>query len=301
MRPAALSFLAVLILMACAPPSGQPRAAPISYSQLLARPRATATKHVAYGSAASQFGELWLPKGGGSHRVVVLIHGGCWRKDFSLDLMDQAADDLRQRGLAVWNIEYRRLGESGGGYPGTFLDVAAAIDQLRTLAPRYGLDLRHVVLVGHSSGGQLALWAAARHRLAVASALYTAHPLTVAGVVTLAGIDDLRTYRRVGPDACGGAATIDALIGAAARTKGDPFADTSPADLVPIGAPQAVISGDADLIVPPIFGADYAAKAAAAHDAARIIVIPGAGHFDLIDPQAPGWTIIQETIASLAK
>ena len=301
MRPAALSILAVSTLLACAPPSSPSRAATISDSQLLARPRPAASQRLAYGPGASQFGELWLPKGGGSHRVVVLIHGGCWQKDFTLDLMDQAADDLRQRGMAVWNIEYRRLGESGGGYPGTFLDVGAAVDQLRQLAPRYRLDLRHVVLVGHSSGGQLALWAAARHRLASSSAVFTAHPLPVAGVVTLAGIDDLRTYRRVGPEACGGAATIDALIGAAARPKGDPFADTSPADLAPIGAPQAVISGDADLIVPPIFGADYAAKAAAAHDPARIVVIPGAGHFDLIDPQGPGWTTIQETIAKMAK
>ena len=301
MRLTTLSMFAALTLVACAPPASQTRAASISFSQLLARPRPAATLRIAYGPGPSQFGELWVPKGGGSHRVVVLIHGGCWQKDFGLDLMDYAADDLRQRGLAVWNIEYRRLGEVGGGYPATFLDVGAAVDQLGKLAPRYNLDLRHIVLVGHSSGGQLALWAAGRHRLPTSSAVFVAHPLPVVGVVTLAGIDDLRTYRRVGPEACGGAATIDALIGAEHRTKGDPFADTSPAALVPIGAPQTVISGALDLIVPPVFGADYAAKAAAAHDAVRLVTIPDAGHFELIDPQAPAWTIIQETIAGMVK
>lgn len=301
MRLTTLSMLAALTLVACAPPSSQTRAAPVSFSQLLARPRQAATRRIAYGPAGSQFGELWMPRGGGSHRVVVLVHGGCWQKDFGLDLMDLAADDLRQRGLAVWNIEYRRLGEVGGGYPGTFLDVGLAVDELKSLAPRYNLDLRHVVLVGHSSGGQLALWAAARHRLDKSGPLYTAHPLPVAGVVTLAGIDDLLSYRRVGPEACGGAATINALIGAGRRTKEDPFADTSPAALVPIGAPQTVISGALDLIVPPIFGADYAAKAAAAHDAVRLITIPDAGHFELIDPQAPAWTTIQETIVGMVK
>ncbi len=301
MRLARLSMLAALTLCAGAPAWGQSRGGPISFSQLLARPKPPAARRIAYGPAATQFGELSMPKSGGSHRVVVLIHGGCWQKDFGLDLMAYAADDLRQRGFAVWNIEYRRLGEAGGGYPGTLLDVGAAVDQLGKLALRYNLDLRHVVLVGHSSGGQLALWAAARHRIGDKSPLHTAHPLPVAGVVTLAGIDDLRTYRRVGPEACGGAATIDQLIGAAHRTAGDPFADTSPAELVPIGAPQAVISGALDLIVPPVFGADYAAKAAAAHDAARVIVIPDAGHFELIDPQAPAWTTIQETIAAMAK
>ncbi|MGI8840842.1 MAG: alpha/beta hydrolase family protein [Caulobacteraceae bacterium] len=301
MRSATLSMLAASTLLACAPPAARSRAATLSVSQLLGRPRPEGAKRIAYGPGASQFGELWLPKSGRSHPVVVLVHGGCWQKDFNLDLMDYAADDLRQRGLAVWNIEYRRLGEAGGGYPGTFLDVGAAVDQLAKLAPRYHLDPRHVVLVGHSSGGQLALWAAARRGLPAASAVHAAHPLPVAGVVTLAGIDDLQTYRRVGPAACGGPATIDALIGAASRVKQDPFADTSPADLLPIGAPQLIISGGLDLIVPPIFGADYAAKAAAAHDAAQAVTIPDAGHFELIDPQAPAWQIVQTAIARIVK
>ncbi|MGI9170622.1 MAG: alpha/beta hydrolase family protein [Caulobacteraceae bacterium] len=283
------------------PPTAPAWAEPLSFASLLARPRAAADRRIAYGPAPEQFGELWLPFAGGKRGVVVMIHGGCWQAGFGLDLMDYAAEDLRARGMTVWNIEYRRLGNAGGGYPGTFQDVGAALDKLRELAGRYNLDLRHVVLVGHSSGGQLALWAAARHRLAGSSPLSLANPLPVSGVVTLAGIDDLRTYRRVGPEACGGPGTIDALVAAAKRPTVNRFADTSPADLVPIGVPQAIISGDLDLIVPAVFGFDYAAKAAAAGDPVSAATLPGAGHFELIDPRSVAWRSIAPTIARMLK
>src|SRR5262245_2297950 len=101
---------------------------------------------IAYGSGPSQFGELWLPvQAGGSLPVVVLVHGGCWQSSYGRDLMDPLAKDLSSRGFAVWNIEYRRLGETGGGYPGTFSDVAQAFDALRTVAQRYPLNLAKIV------------------------------------------------------------------------------------------------------------------------------------------------------------
>jgi acetyl esterase/lipase len=119
------------ILIALAPVFTTAIAAQLSYTDLLARQRPVATKRIPYGTAPSQFGELWLPSGSGPHRVVVLIHGGCWRADLpGLELMAYAAEDLRQHGIAVWSIEHRRLGEPGGGYPGTFEDIASAIDWL---------------------------------------------------------------------------------------------------------------------------------------------------------------------------
>ena len=160
----------------------------------------------ACGLDANQFGGLGLPVGAGPHPVVILIHGGFWRARFGLDLMDGLAEDLAARGIASWNIEYRRVGQPGGGCPGTLWDVAQAADHLAHLAARHRLDLTRLVALGHSAGGQLALWLAARRRLpasalpdgspAVAPAVA---PLTagasptcpVVGAISLAGVVDL--------------------------------------------------------------------------------------------------------------
>ncbi len=274
--------------------------APITFSQLLARPRAAADLRIAYGPDALQFGELWLPRGAGRHPVIVLIHGGCWRADLpGTELMDYMAADLRDRGYAVWNLEYRRIGHPGGGYPGTFQDVAAGLDHLRAIAPRHRLDLRRVAVSGHSAGGHLALWAAARDRLPADSPLRVADPLPIRGVVSLAGIADLEAYRQTGPDACGGPSTIDGLVGVQQPGGRDVFADTSPPALLPLGDRQVVISGALDPIVPPRFGEDYATAAAARGDPARSVVLEGAGHFELIDPTSAAWPRVAKAFADL--
>ena len=273
---------------------------PVTFSQLLARPRAAADLRIAYGPDALQFGELWLPRGAGRHPVIVLIHGGCWRADLpGTELMDYMAADLRDRGYAVWNLEYRRIGHPGGGYPGTFQDIAAGLDHLRAIAPRHRLDLRRVAVSGHSAGGHLALWAAARDRLPADSPLGVADPLPIRGVVSLAGIADLEAYRQTGPDACGGPSTIDGLVGVQQPGGRDVFADTSPPALLPLGDRQVVISGALDPIVPPRFGEDYATAAAARGDPARSVVLEGAGHFELIDPTSAAWPRVAKAFADL--
>lgn len=273
---------------------------PITFSQLLAQPRAAADRRIAYGPEALQFGELWIPHGQGRHPVIVLIHGGCWRADLpGLELMDYMAADLRQRGYAVWNLEYRRIGHPGGGYPGTFQDISAGLDHLRALAPEYRLDLDRVLVSGHSAGGHLALWAAARDRLPAGSPLRTNSPLPLRGVVSLAGIADLDAYRRTGPDACGGPSTIDGLVGLPEPGGRDVFAETSPPVMLPLGDRQVVISGALDPIVPARFGQAYAAAAAARGDPARSLVLDGAGHFELIDPTSAVWPQVVDAFAGL--
>ena len=154
-------FAAVLSLLPVAAQAG-----PATVQDYMAQPQAKADVRIAYGPAPAQVVDLFLPKGRGPHPVVVLIHGGCYLAEYQgLAQTSGVAADLARRGYAVWNVEYRKLGEAGAGYPGTFLDVADAVDRIRDAAKAHRLDPRRVVAVGHSAGGHLALWAAARHRL----------------------------------------------------------------------------------------------------------------------------------------
>lgn len=279
-----------------AAPADTPMGDLLSYRDLMARPRPPAGQRFAYGPGPQQFGELRLPAGPGPHKVAVLIHGGCWQAALpGLELVDEMAEALRQAGWAVWNVEYRRLGHPGGGYPGTFQDVAAATDHLRVLAPTHNLDLSRVVTTGHSAGGHLALWVALRPGLSAASPLRVYNPLRVRGVVSIAGINDLEAYRDHGPDACGGAGTIDALVGASARRGQDVYADTSPARMPPFDGRPYLISGERDPIVPPRFDREYAGKLRATGDRVSSQTIIGAGHFELIDPRSEAFE--QVTIA----
>jgi acetyl esterase/lipase len=294
------AFAAGLALLAGGAAFAQPAPVerPIGYEALLARPKPRPDATIHYGAAPAQYGQLWLPTAGrGPYPVAVLIHGGCWLYNLpGLELMDGMAADLRGHGVAVWNIEYRRLGEHGAGYPGTFLDVARAIDSLAPLAPRYRLDLKDVLLVGHAAGGPLALWASARPNLPANSAVRTGTPKPLRGVITLAGMDDLKAYRAQGPDACGGPGVIDDFLDAADRHGQNLYADTSPAALAPTRTPQTIVSGALDTIVPSVFGRNYAALAKAAGAPVVQITLADAGHFELVDPQWAGWARIRRLI-----
>jgi acetyl esterase/lipase len=295
-------LLVTLIAIAASGETAFATAAPISYTDLLARKRPAADRIVPYGPAPQQRGELFLPATPGLHPVAVLMHGGCWLAELpGTELMGYIAADLRARGVAVWNIDYRRIGNVGGGYPGTFLDVSSGIDFLRTLAPAYRLDLARIVAVGHSAGGQLALWAAARRRLPKNSPLYRRNPLPLAGAVSLAGIDDLLDYREHGPSACGGPSTVDALTGRPQPARKDVYGDTSPVRLLPIGVPYVLVSGTLDPIVPMGFAHRFAARGRAAGENPRTIDVDGAGHFELIDPHSAAWKTIADEIERLAK
>ncbi len=268
----------------------------MSWNDLLSRPRPKPTQVVAYGSDPNQTAELWLPEGKGPHPVAVLIHGGCWLASVAdRSYFAYAAEDLRRQGLAVWNIEYRRVDQPGGGYPGTFQDVVAALDKLPLEARKAHLSLKHVVVVGHSAGGQLALWAAARPHLPRSSPLYRPHPLKIAAVVDIAGIPNLETDTKT---ACG-ADPIGPLVGQPSATRPNVYADTSPAHMLPIGAPVVVIHGAQDHTVAPAVGRAFVEAARAAGDPVAFHTPPGA-HVEEVTPGTPAWADAAAAIIAFA-
>ena len=226
----------------------------------------------------SQVGELFRPEGAGPAPVAVVLHGGFWKQRYDRHLMDGLCRDLAGRGWAAWNVEYRRVGlHGGGGWPETFADVAAAIDHLAAMD---GLDLGRVVTIGHSAGGHLALWVAARPGLP-AGAPGAEPRVRVTHAAAQAGVSDLAEAARLG---LGG--------GAAERlTRGRPEAYElgSPRARLPLSVPQLLVHGTGDDTVPVGMSRDYAA----ATDEAELVEY-GGGHYEHIDPASEAWRAVVE-------
>ena len=250
---------------------------------------------MAYGPHAHQFGELRLPSGSGPHPVALVIHGGCWLAEYDLGHVASLAAALAEAGVATWSVEYRRVGNDGGGWPGTFLDLAAAADSLRELADDFSIDLGRTVAVGHSAGGHLALWLAARHRLSPGDPLRGPSPLPLAGVVALAGIPDLAAY--AAPTGCG--AAVPELLGGVPEEVPERLRRASPIEVLPLSTPQILVVGEVDTIVPVEQAESYAAAARRAGERVELREVPGAGHFELITPDSVAWPIVRDAVFDL--
>lgn len=281
MRPFLFALLLVLTAMA------DPKL--LTWPDLTGRPRPAPDATISYGADPYQKVDLWLPKAPGRHRTVLMVHGGCWQTEIAdRSLMNWIADDLRRRGYAVWNIDYRGVDRAGGGYPGTFADAAAATDALRDHAAHYQLDLPKVVAVGHSAGGHLALWLAGRARLPKGSALRTDHPLPIAQVISLGGLPDLEATAASPDNGCG-TDVVARLTGAPSPTHADVFADTSVPRLLPLGVPQHLVNGENDRIIPMRLGTGYEAQARAKGDRVALHRVAATGHVELIAPESAAW------------
>jgi acetyl esterase/lipase len=307
-----LSLAAMAWLAACQPaqqhapdasqaPEASAPARLMTWPDLTSRPRPEPTIEVKWGEGETDIADLWLPEGGGPHPVVVMVHGGCWQKSIAdRTLMNWMAEGLRQQGWAVWNIEYRGVDEPGGGYPGTFSDVAAAADVLSERASAWRLDLDRVTGIGHSAGGHLVLWLAARPQLPAASPLHTDAPLRFRGVVVSGGLADLEASRPVTQPECLDS-VYDALTGPASVARPDPLADSSPARLLPIGVPVISVNGSDDRIAPPLLGDGLTRKLEAAGDEAALIVVPDTGHVELIAPDTEAFRLQAEALDSMVR
>lgn len=269
----------------------------MTWADLAARPQPTPSVEVKWGEGETDIADIWLPEGRGPHPVVVMVHGGCWQKSIAdRTLMNPMADALRNQGWAVWNIEYRGVDEPGGGYPGTYLDVGAAADELIERADAWNLDLGRVTGIGHSAGGHLVLWLAARSRLPDSSPLSVSNPLRFRGVVVSGGLADLEASRPVTAPTCLDA-VYDQLTGLPSPERPDPLADTSPARLLPIGVPFVSVNGSEDRIAPPLLGDGLTRKAEAAGDSASLVVVPASGHVELVTPGTQAFDIQSQILS----
>ena len=301
-RNSAYQRLATLLLLPIVLLNGQTT----NPLELIKQPTPPANERIAYDKEPLQFGELRLPDGAGPFPIAILVHGGCWSAKLenlpesvtSFELLRPVAAALAKAGIASWNIEYRRLGNAGGGWPGTYLDISRATDLLRELAPRYHLDVKQAVAIGHSSGGQLAFWLAARRKLPKSSLLYTNSPLPLKGVVSVDGPPDLEADRAIEKSVCGGPVITQFLGGTPAQFP-NRYREGSASGLLPIGVRQELLlAGKHGEEWIELFK-EYVAAAEKAGDLVHMPTMEGAGHFDGINPQAPAWETVMASVRSL--
>jgi acetyl esterase/lipase len=280
----ALRVAAIACLLSWAPDSARAQSAGVPFAAVAdsARKAPPADLRIAYGTASPQYAELRLPQGTGPHAVVFLLHGGCWLNAYGIDHVAGIAESLRRSGMAVYSVEYRRVGDAGAGLPGTFDDVRTAFDTLRAIAPRQGLDLSRVIVMGHSAGGHLALWLASEPGVRVRA------------VIGLAAVTDLAAF--ASPSGCGSA--VPRLMGATVADEPARFAAASPVSRAgpALGTTVLLFSARGDRIVPPAQSAAYATL----FPNTQVISVDG-GHFDLVAPWTDAWAQVLAALLALNK
>jgi acetyl esterase/lipase len=251
---------------------------------ILSLPPPQADVRLAYGTGPNQVGDLRLPMAKGLFPVVMNIHGGYWRAKYDLAHAGHLCAALTKKGCATWNLEYRRVGNPEGGWPGTFEDVANGFRFLPQIARHYGLDVAKTLVMGHSAGGQLALCLAG-------------HEPSVTRVVSLAGVLDLqRTFALH--------LSNDAVVEFLGGTPPDVPDHYREADAMRLALPQArqvVIHGLRDDVVPPSFSRDYVEKKKRDKEDVTLVEVSTADHFDLIDPRSTAWPQVETRVLDLLR
>lgn len=260
-----------------------------------ALPASKPTLVASYGDDRLQSGELRIPSGSGPFPVAIVIHGGCWTKGFATKINTAPlASKLTEDGIATWNIEYRQVGDPGGGWPGTFNERAAAADHLRVLAKTQPLDLERVVAVGHSAGAHAALWLAAREQIQPESEIRGASPLPLIGAVAIDGPGNLAAFTKIDADICG-APVIARLMGGSPEEQPTRYSQGSPIQLLPLGVPQYLVAVAAGVLTPED-AADYVKRARLENDSIEAITVEDSGHFDVIAPGSQAWLPVEKLI-----
>ncbi len=250
----------------------------MSAQDILSKPQPGFDKRVAYGSDANQVLEVRLPRTKPPHAALMNVHGGYWRAQYDLAHAGHLCEALRSAGLATFNVEYRRVGNIGGGWPGTFEDIRSAYRFLQQQQSRFQLDLDRLIVMGHSAGGQLALCLAG-------------HESSVQRVISLAGVVDLKQAfsMHLSYDA------VKEFLGGKPDAVPDHYREADPMQLKIPRARQWLLTGTEDDIVPPEFSRDYVAQKKQAAESVELVEIRRAGHFDLIDPAADAFKQVRST------
>jgi acetyl esterase/lipase len=237
-----------------------------------------------YGSDPNQFGELRVPKGEGPFPIAMNIHGGFWRAKYDLAHAGHLCTALTTKGVATFNLEYRRVGNKGGGWPATFEDIAAGFRFLPQIAGKYKLDAAKIVVMGHSAGGQLALCLAA-------------HEPKVKSAISLAGVVDLQQAweQHLSNDA------VVEFLGGKPKDVPEHYHEADPMQLSIPKAEQWLVYGLKDDTVPPIFSRNYVQQKQGKGENAHLLEISLAGHYELIDPHSVAWPKIEQTVMHLLK
>jgi acetyl esterase/lipase len=251
---------------------------------------------IRYGNDPSQFADLRFPKGNGPFPLLFVVHGGFWQSVYDLSHIGHLCAAFTSNGIITCNIEYRRIGNVGGGWPGTFQDISLATRNiLETMSPDPRFDHRRTAIIGHSAGGHLALWLAGSHRISKDSPLYTDQKLAFTSTVSLAGVSDLRLAWRQKL----GHGIVSRFMGGTPHEHPDRYDSGSPIELLPTGARQVLVHGKADDIVPVSESEAFVEKAEMLGDRPTLVKLDSIGHFELIDPESEAWPTVANTVLPL--
>ncbi len=249
-----------------------------------------------YGEDPSQFAELRYPTGKGPFPLLFVVHGGFWQSRYDLSHIGHLCAALTSKGMITCSIEYRRIGNLGGGWPGTFQDISLATRNIvQTTSSDLRFDHARTAILGHSAGGHLALWLAGSHQISKSSPLHMDQRQAITKAISLAGVSDLRLAwtQKLGHG------IVKRLMGGTPDEYPDQYNAGSPIELLPTGASQALVHGADDDTVPLSQSEAYVDKAEKLGDWPTLVKLDGVGHYELIDPESEAWPPVAKAVLSL--